>query len=169
MPLKGAAVLTAAFAAASSGAIATTVTSENGIAASASGDVVWTYAQAGPGASGPPDAGQSSCETYYGIDNAAPVVITGKKTKSDSDSDSDENGNGNGNGNGAAATSGGTTTVFFTSQHSGWKLFALDAESGVEKWNVTASKSKEGGATAPAVDPENPDVVYFAAATGFKL
>ena len=33
---------------------------------------LWTFPE-GPGASGPPGAGQSDCDVYYGIDNAAPA------------------------------------------------------------------------------------------------
>ena len=108
-----------------------------GAAQAKSGDVVWTFPRFGAGASGPSGSVQSSCETYYGIDNAAPLVRNG--------------------------------TVFFVSEHSGWKLFALDAETGVHKWNVTASHSAQGGATAPAADAAGTMVVFAAASAALAL
>ena len=101
--------------------------------AAKSGDVVWTF-PAGPGSSGPGGVTPDACETYYGIDNAGPVL------------DVDDTGSGG---------------VYFTSEHTGWRVYALDAATGAERWNVTTSDTKS--ATAPAVAR---GAVFFGALRG---
>ena len=96
-----------------------------------SGDVLWTF-PAGPGSSGPGGSTPDLCEANFGIDNAGPVL--------------DDTGGGG---------------VYFTSEHTGWRVYALDAATGAERWNVTTADTTS--ATAPAVAGGS---VFFGALRG---
>ena len=86
---------------------------------------------AGPGSSGPGGVTPDACEAYYGIDNAGPVLDD---------------------------TAG---SVYFTSEHTGWRVYALDAVTGAERWNVSTVDTTS--ATAPAVAGGS---VFFGALRG---
>jgi outer membrane protein assembly factor BamB len=95
------------------------------------GSHLWTFG-AGPGSSGSLDQGGTGCQTYYGIDFAAPVLTP--------------------------------SSIIFMSEAKGWRTFAVDVATGVERWNVSFVGSTS--ATAPAVSD---GAVYFAVLRASKV